>query len=85
MSLAFESACKRLSGLGLKFIPGETEAGEVFAEAVGIVGDFLVLARGLKEEAASAEPTGGKDATLGNPANNAGFPLSYRSMNNKER
>lgn len=34
--------------------------------------------------AVSTEPSGGKDATLGNPAENAGFPLSHRSSSNKE-
>jgi len=34
--------------------------------------------------AASAEPNGGTDATLGNPAKDAGFPLSHRSSSNKE-
>lgn len=34
--------------------------------------------------AASEGPSGGKDATLGNPANDAEFPLSHRSSSNKE-
>lgn len=34
--------------------------------------------------AARQGPSGGKDATLGNPANDAGFPLSHRSSSNEE-
>lgn len=38
--------------VGVNVVPGEVEPGEVFAEAVRVVGSLLLLARGREEFAA---------------------------------